>query len=323
MKNLNLRAAALSIALALAAAGVAYAQGYPNKSVRVVVPFAPGGGADTLARILFGELTADFGQQFIIDNRGGGSGTIGANLVAKATPDGYVLLHDATGFSINPALLPKLPYNPARDFLPVFLAGRVPNLLVVHPSVSAATVADIIELAKASREGLNWGSSGNGSVQHMALELFRISAGIRLNHIPYKSGAPALADLMGGHLKFYFSNAAASTNLVKAGTIRALAHTGRGRLAAFPALPPVADTLPGYEAYEWNGVFVPAGTPRAVIDRLNAGLNAVIRVPAVIDRLAALSVQTRANTPAEFGAFVAAETQKWDKVVRTANIKAE
>lgn len=296
---------------------------YPTKPVRVVVPFAPGGGADTLARILFGELTIAFGQQFIIDNRGGGSGTIGASLVAKATPDGYAILHDATGFSINPSLFPKLPYNSVQDFMPVFLAGTVPNLLVMHPSVNAATVADIIEMAKASREGLNWGSSGNGSVQHMALELFRISVGIRLNHIPYKSGAPALADVIGGHLKFYFSNAAASTNLVKAGTIRAVAHTGRGRLAALPTLPPMSDTLPGYEAYEWNGVFVPAGTPRPIIDRLNAGLNAVIRVPAVVDRLASLSVQTRANTPAEFGTFVAAEMEKWGKVVRTANIKAE
>jgi tripartite-type tricarboxylate transporter receptor subunit TctC len=322
MKRQMLSAVCGLLALTLPALSFAQ-QTYPTKPVRVVVPFSPGGGADTLARILFGELTTAFGQQFIIDNRGGGSGTIGASLVAKATPDGYVILHDATGFSINPSLFPKLPYNSVQDFMPVFLAGTVPNLLVMHPSVNATTVADIIELAKASREGLNWGSSGNGSVQHMALELFRINAGIRLNHIPYKSGAPALADVVGGHLKFYFSNAAASTNLVKAGTVRAIAHTGRGRLAALPTLPPMSDTLPGYEAYEWNGVFVPAGTPRRVIDRLNAGLNAVIRQPAIIDRLAGLSVQTRANSPAEFGAFVAAETEKWGKVVRTANIKAE
>ena len=296
---------------------------YPTKSVRVIVPFAPGGGADTLARILFSKLSEDLGHQFIIDNRGGGSGTIGAAMLAKATPDGYAILHDATGHSINPAMFPKLPYSYSKDFLPVFLAGVVPNLLVTHNSITATTVPEIIELAKASREGLNWGSSGNGSVQHMALELFRINAGIRLNHIPYKSGAPALADVMGGHLKFYFSNAAASTNLVKGGTIRAVAHTGRGRLAALPTLPPVADTLAGFEAYEWNGVFVPAGTPRAVIDRLNAALNAVIRAPAIIERLASLSVQSRANTPAEFGAFVATETAKWGKVVRDANIRVE
>jgi tripartite-type tricarboxylate transporter receptor subunit TctC len=289
----------------------------------VVVPYAPGGGADTLARILFGELGPSFGQQFVIDNRGGGSGVIGASLIAKANPDGYAILHDATGFSINPSLYPKLPYDPVRDFQPVFLAAVVPNLLVVHPSVTAATVSDIIELAKASREGLNWGSSGNGSVQHMALELFRLNAGIRMNHIPYKSGAPALADLMGGQIKFYFSNAAASTNFVKAGSLRAIAHTGRGRLAALPNLPPVSDTLPGYEAYEWNGVFAPAGTPRAIIERLNTGLNTVIRLPSVVERLASLSVQTRPNTPAEFGKFVAGEMEKWGKVIRTANIKAE
>ena len=319
MKRLN-----LLCWLAAALASPAWAQpAYPAKSVRVVVPFAPGGGADTLARILFTKLTEDFGQQFIIDNRGGGSGTIGAGVIARATPDGYAILHDATGHSINPAMFANLPYHTAKDFQPVFLAGVVPNLLVTHPSVNLASVTEVIDLAKATREGLNWGSSGNGSVQHMALELFRISAGIRLNHIPYKSGAPALADVMGGHLKFYFSNAAASTNLVKAGTLRAIAHTGRGRLAPLPALPPVADTLPGFEAHEWNGIFVPAGTSAAVIERLNAGLNTVIKAPAIVERLASLSVQSRANTPAEFGAFVAAETAKWGKVVRTANIKAE
>jgi tripartite-type tricarboxylate transporter receptor subunit TctC len=310
--------------VAAAAAGAVYAQQpYPSRPVRVIVPFAPGGGADTLARILFGELSADFGQQFVIDNRGGGSGVIGATLVSKATSDGYAILHDATGFSINPALFAKLPYDPVRDFAPVFLAGRVPNLLVTHPSVTAHTVPELIALAKATPEGLNWASSGSGSVQHMAMELFRLSAGIRLNHVPYKSGAPALADLTGGHIKFYFSNAAASTPLVKAGSIRAIAHTGRGRLAALPNLPPVSDTLPGYEAYEWNGVFVPAATPRAIVERLNSGLNAVVGKPAIQERLATLSVQSRANTPAEFAAFIAGEMAKWGKVIRTANIKAE
>jgi tripartite-type tricarboxylate transporter receptor subunit TctC len=157
----------------------------------------------------------------------------------------------------------------------------------------------------------------------MALELFKVSAGIRLNHIPYKGGAPALVDLIGGHIRFYFSNAAASTGHVKAGTLRGIAHTGRGRLAALPDLPPMADTLPGYEAYEWNGVFVPAGTPRAIVTRLNSALNAVIKAPAVQDRMASLSVQVRANTPEDFGAYVKSETEKWGKVIRSANIKAE
>ncbi len=301
----------------------AAAADYPARQVRVVVPFPPSGGADTISRVLFTKLSEDFGHQFIIDNRGGASGTIGAGLVAKASADGYVILHDATGHSINPAMFPSLPYNAARDFEPVFLAGTVPNLLVMHPSNKAATVTELIALAKATKEGLNWASSGTGSVQHMALELFKVSAGVTLNHIPYKGGAPALIDVAGGHTKFYFSNAAASTGHVKAGTIRSIAHTGRGRLAALPDIPPMADTLPGYEAYEWNGVFVPAHTPRAIIERLNAGLNTVIRTPAVIERMESLSVQIRANTPADFGAYVKAETEKWGKIVRGANIKPE
>ena len=292
---------------------------YPARQVRVVVPFPPGGGADTISRTIFSKLSEAFGQQFIIDNRGGSSGTINA----KATPDGYTILHDATGHSINPAMFAKLPYDTARDFEPVFLAGVVPNLLVMHPSVKAANVPELIALAKSTREGLNWASSGTGSVQHMALELFKVSAGIPLNHIPYKGGGPVLIDLVGGHIKFYFSNAAASTGHVRAGTVRAIAHTGRGRLSAFPDLPPMADTLPGYEAFEWNGVFVPANTTRAIVTRLNAGLNESLRTPAVTDRLAALSVQTRANSPAEFGSYVKAEIAKWGKIVRGANIKVE
>lgn len=301
----------------------AAAADYPTRQVRVVVPFPPGGGADTISRTLFTKLSEDLGHQFIIDNRGGGSGTIGAGIVAKATPDGYVILHDATGFSINPSMFAKLPYDAARDFDPVFLAGTVPNLLVMHPSIKANTVSELIALAKATKEGLNWASSGTGSVQHMALELFKVSAGIPLNHVPYKGGAPALIDVVGGHIKFYFSNAAASSSHVRAGTVRSIAHTGRGRLAALPDIPPMSDTLPGYEAYEWNGVFVPAGTPKAIAARLNAGLNAVIRAPAVIERMASLSVQVRANTPADFGAFVKSETDKWNKVIRGANIRPE
>lgn len=296
---------------------------YPERQVRVVVPFPPGGGADTISRTLFAKVSEDLGRQFIIDNRGGGSGTIGAGLVAKSAPDGYVILHDATGFSINPSMLPSLPYKPAQDFAPVFLAATVPNLLVIHPSVKATTLAELIAMAKATKDGLNWASSGTGSVQHMAMELFKVSAGIRLNHVPYKGGGPALVDVVGGHIKFYFSNAAASSSHVKAGTVRAIAHTGRGRLAALPDIPSMSDTLPGYEAYEWNGDFVPAGTPTPIVDRLNKALNAAIRAPAVVNRLASLSVQVRANTPADFGAYVKSETEKWGSIIRGAQIKPE
>ena len=313
-------------ALGLAAVLPAFARaqsGYPTKPVRVVVPYSAGGGADTLARTVFGKMSEKLGQQFIIDNRPGGGGTIGAAVVAKAAPDGYTILYDATAFSVNPALFGKLPYDPRKDFQPVFLVGLLPLLLVVNPSVGAKSVADVIALGKATPDGLPWASAGNGSVQHLALELFEKQAGVKLSHVPYKGGAPALTDLVAGHVKYYFSNTAASTSFVKAGTIRPLAHTGRGRLAAFPDLPPVADTLPGFEAYEWNGVFVPAGTPPAIVTQLNTALNDVLRDPAVKERFAQLTVQTRPNTPAEFATFVNVETEKWSKVVRDGNIKPD
>jgi tripartite-type tricarboxylate transporter receptor subunit TctC len=295
---------------------------WPAKPVKVVVPYAAGGGADTLSRLIFAKVQEELGQSFVIDNRGGGGGTIGASIAAKAPADGYTILHDATAFSVNPTLLPSLPYDTRKDFVPVFLAGVVPNLLVVHPGVEQKTVAEIIAFAKSSG-GLDWASSGNGTVQHLALELFRAQAGIKLNHVPYKGGAPALNDLMGGHIKYFFSNAAASTPHVKSGKIRAVAHTGIGRLASLPDVPPVADTLPGVVAYEWNGVFAPAGTPGDIVVKLNSALNNAIKAPAVIERMGQLSIQARANTPADFAAFVDAEIAKWSKVVRDGNIKPE
>ena len=309
-------------ALATAHCAIAFAQTYPSKPVRVVVPYSAGGGADTVSRILFAKVAEDLGQAFMIENRGGGGGTIGPAVVAKASADGYTVLYDATAHSINPALVPNLPYNTRKDFSPVFLAALVPNLLVVYPPVQVNNVADVIALAK-SGPPLDWASAGNGSVQHLALELFRTMTGARLNHVPYKGGGPALNDLVGGHVKFFFSNASASTSFVKAGQLRAIAHTGRGHLASFPNLPPVSDTVPGFEAYEWNGVFVPAGTPVEVVARLNSALNAALKAPKVAERLASLSVESRPNSPAEFAAFVAAETDRWAKVIREANIKLE
>jgi tripartite-type tricarboxylate transporter receptor subunit TctC len=321
---LRLAAALLCAAVLLAApAGARAAMSYPERPVRVIVPFPPGGGADTVSRILFAKLGENLDAQFVIENRPGGNGTIGAGLVARAAPDGYVLLHDATGHSINPSLLAKLPYDTEKDFAPIFLAVLVPNLLVANNQVPVRTVADVIALAKATPGGLDWASSGNGSAQHMALELFRQMAGITLNHVPYRGGGPVLNDLMAGQIKFYFSNATASTPFVQAGALKAIAHTGQGRLASLPDLPPMSDTLPGYECYEWNGVFGPTGTPRAIVERVNAGLNAVIADPAIAKRLTDLNAVTRSNTPEEFGAFVAAEIAKWGKVVRAGNIKVE
>ncbi len=233
------------------------AQDYPSKPVKVIVPYPPGGGADTVSRILFTRLSEAFGQQFVIDNRGGAGGTIGAAVAAKAERDGYTILYDATAFSVNPSLYPRLPYDTNKDFQPVFLASLVANLLVVNPSVAAHTVNDVIEIAKAAPGGLDWASSGNGTVQHLCLEMFRLRTGVKLNHIPYRGGGPALNDVIAGQVKFFFSNGAASIGHVESGALRAIAHTGRGRLRTLPGVPAVADTLPGFEAYEWNGVFVP------------------------------------------------------------------
>jgi tripartite-type tricarboxylate transporter receptor subunit TctC len=294
---------------------------YPVRPVKVVIPYPPAGGADTVGRILFNKLGEMWGAQFVIDNRGGAGGTIAAAAVAKAERDGYTVMYDATAHSVNPSLYPNLSYDTVKDFQAVFLAALVSNLLVVNKSVEVKTVADIIALAKATPGGLDWASSGNGTVQHLAMEMFKYQAGINLTHIPYRGGGLVLNDLIGGQIKFYFSNAAASIGHVQSGTIKCIAHTGRGRLATLPEIPPVSDTLPGYEAYEWHGVFAPSGTPMEIIAKLNAGLNEAIRQPDIVERLKQLNVETRANTPAECRAFVTAEMEKWGRVVKEANIK--
>ena len=299
----------------------ASAQNWPAKSVRVIIPYPPGGGADTTGRLFFAKLSDALGQHFIIDNRGGAGGTIAEAIAAKAEPDGYTVLHDATAFSVNPFLYPKLSFDYGKDFQPVFLASLVPNILIVNKDVPANTVADVIAMAKAAPDGLNFASSGNGTVQHLSLEMFRHMTGTKINHIPYRGGGPALNDLMGGQVKFFFSNGSASIGHVQAGAVKAIAHTGHGRLRTLPDLPPVSDTIPGFEAYEWNGVFLPSGAPREIVQKLNAALNALLKQPDLTDRLKALNIDYRENTPEEFGAFVKNEMEKWSRVVKEANIK--
>jgi tripartite-type tricarboxylate transporter receptor subunit TctC len=299
----------------------ARAQDWPTKPVRVIVPYPPGGGADTVSRIFFTKLGEVMGQQFVIDNRGGAGGTIAAAVAAKADPDGYTILYDATAFSVNPFLYSNLSFDYGKAFQPVFLASLVPNILVVTPSVEAKTVADVIALAKATPGGIDFASSGNGTVQHLSLEMFRHMTGTKINHIPYRGGGPALNDVVGGQVKFFFSNGSASVGLVQSGKLKGIAHTGKGRLATLPDLPPVSDTIPGFEAFEWNGVFVPTGTPAAIVQKLNAGLNAMLKEPAVTERLDKLNVAYRPNTPEDFRAFVAAELERWSRVVKEANIK--
>ena len=311
-------------AVALAApllARTASAQAWPARPVRVIIPYPAGGGADTTGRILFARLGEAWGQQFVIDNRGGAGGTIAEAIAAKADPDGYTILYDATAFSVNPFLYTKLSFDYGKDFQPVILTTLVPNILVLNKDVPAKTVADVIALAKAAPDGIDFASSGNGTVQHLSLEMFRHMTGTRINHIPYRGGGPALNDVMGGQVKFFFSNGSASVGLVQAGSVKGIAHTGKGRLATLPDLPPVADTIPGFEAYEWNGVFVPTGTPAEIVQKLNAGMNAMMKDPVVTDRLDKLNISYRQNTPDEFRAFVASEMERWGRIVKEANIK--
>jgi tripartite-type tricarboxylate transporter receptor subunit TctC len=294
---------------------------WPIRPVSVMVPYPPAGGADTTARILYAKVGTILGQQFVIENRGGAGGTIGEALVAKAARDGYTILHDATAYSVNEALYSNLPFDYNRDFDAVNLVSLVPNILVVTPSLPVTTMADVIAYAKAAPDGIDIASSGNGTLQHLSLELFRFMTGVKVNHVPYRGGGPALNDVIAGQVKLYFANGSAVVGMIQGGQVKAIAHTGKGRLKSLPDIPPASDTLPGFEAYEWNGVFVPHGTPPAILGSLNGAINEAILAPEVKERFENLNIDSRQTTPEEFRAFVKDQTERWSKVVKEANIK--
>jgi tripartite-type tricarboxylate transporter receptor subunit TctC len=294
---------------------------WPNRPVQVMVPYPPAGGADTTARILYAKLGTMLGQQFVVENRGGAGGTIGEGVVAKASPDGYNILHDATAYSVNGALYPSLPFDYNKSFDPVALVSLVPNILVVTPSVPVKTLADVIAYAKAQPDGIDIASSGNGTLQHLSLEMFRFMTGVKVNHVPYRGGGNALTDVIAGQVKFFFSNGSSVVGLIQSGQLKAIAHTGKGRLKSLPDVPPASDTLPGFEAYEWNGVFVPHGTPPEIVRKLNGAINEAITSPEVKQRFEQLNIDIRPTTPEEFAAFVKDQTERWSKVVKDANIK--
>ena len=294
---------------------------WPNRPVSVMVPYPPAGGADTTARILYATVGNMLGQQFVIENRGGAGGTIGEALVAKAAPDGNTILHDATAYSVNGALYANLPFDYDRDFDPVALVSLVPNILVVTPSVPVNTMADVIAYAKAAPGGIDMASSGNGTLQHLSLELFRFMTGVKVNHVPYRGGSLALNDVIAGQVKFFFSNGSSVVGMIQSGQLKAIAHTGKGRLKSLPDIPAVSDTLPGFEAYEWNGVFVPHGTPPAIVGTLNGAINRAIGAPEVKERFEQLNIESRPTTPEQFRSFVHDQIERWGKVVKQANIK--
>ena len=314
----------LLLALALSLPFLAYSQPYPTKPVRLIVTYPAGGGADTMARLISPKLSEALGQPVVVENRGGASGTIAAELVAKAPPDGTTLMLDATNHAVNPSLYPKLPYDPDKAFAPVTLLALFPNMLVVHPAFPANSVSQLIEKAKAEPGKIAFASSGNGSAQHLAGELFRQRANLDMVHVPYKGGGPALIDVMAGQVPIYFGNMASALPHVKNGRLKALAITGAKRSPAAPDLPTMAESgMPGYQVYEWNAIFAPAGTPPAIINRLQSEIAKVVKVPEVRDRMLALGGEIVASSPADLGAWVREQTASWARVVRTANIKLE
>ncbi len=293
---------------------------YPNKPIRMLVGFAPGGGTDTTSRAIAGKLSERLGQQVIIDNRPGAAGNIATAITSQANPDGYtILMGTIAALAINPSLYKKLPFDPLKDVLPVTRAVDSTNILVVHPSVPAKSVKELIALAKT--KSLNGGSSGVGGAGHLALELFNLQAGTKIVHVPYKGGGPSIVDLVAGNIDLIFATAASAMPHIKSGRIRALAVTTAKRSGLVPELPTISEAgLKGFEANNWYGVLVPAGTPRSIINRLNKEVVAVLNLPDVKEFLFKQGLDTAPSTPEEFGAYIRSEKAKWEKVIKAAGL---
>jgi tripartite-type tricarboxylate transporter receptor subunit TctC len=312
--------------VALAAlASLAWAQSYPTKPIRLVVPFPAGGTTDILARAAAQKLTEAWGQTVIVDNRPGAGGNIGSELVAKSAPDGYTLEMGTVGtHAINASLYAKMPYDHVKDFVPVILVAGVPNVLVVHPSVPVHSVAELIAYAKANPGKLNFASSGSGTSIHLSGELFKVMAGVQMTHVPYKGSAPAVQDLLGGQVQLMFDNLPSSLPHIKAGKLRALAVTSATRASALPDVPTVAEAgLPGFEASSWFGVLAPAGTPPAIVAKLNAEIAKWLATPEAKEKLSAQGANIAGGTPEDFAKHIAGETTKWARVVKESGAKVD
>jgi len=303
--------------LSLVLTAPANAQSYPNKPVRVVVPYPPGGPTDIVARVLFQQVSEATGQQFLVDNRAGAGGNIGAEMVAKSPSDGYTLLIGTTAHAINMSLFKNLSYDVQKDFAPVSLLTQGPLVLVAHPQFPANSIKEVIELAKSKSGGLNFASSGNGQSTHLSAELFNTMAGIKMSHVPYKGSAPALTDVMSGQVDVMFDTTLSAMPFVKAGKLKALGLTSPVRSSAAPDVPTIAESgLPGYEVFAWNGVFVPAGTPKAIIQQLNDQIRKAMLLPQVKDKFSAQGFAASWNSPENFGVFVKNEVDKWSRTVK-------
>jgi tripartite-type tricarboxylate transporter receptor subunit TctC len=319
------RSPSLILAAALSVAGIASAQTFPAKPIRIVVPFPPGGPADILARTIGQSLSEAWGQQVIVDNRAGAGGNIGSEIVAKAPPDGYTLLMGFVGtHAINASLYRDMPFDPVRDFEPVGLVAMVTIILVVHPSLPVKSLREMIALAKARPGDLTFGSPGNGTPQHLAGELFNTMTGVKTSHVPYKGAVPALTDLLGGRLSMIFSSMPPALPHVKTGKLRAIGVTSANRSPAAPDVPTLAQSgLPGYEVINWYGLLAPATTSKAIIGRVNVEATRIMNLPAVKERLAAQGAETYTSTPEQFADYIKTETAKWAKVVKFSGAKLD
>ena len=312
-------------ALALSAPSSATAQNFPSRAARIVVGFAPGGATDVTARLLAMELAKMWGQQVVVDNRPGASGMIGAELVAKAAPDGYTLLvSPQTSIVVAPLLIKKVPYDSVKDFATVAVVGSTPQLLVIHPSLPPKNFREFAAFVKANEKSLSYGSGGIGSTPHMAGELFNSSLGVRVTHVPYKGENPGVTDLLGGQIPYMFVNFPVAIGHVQGGKLRALAITSPQRSQLAPEFPTVAESIPGFDTATWNGLYLPAATPREVITRIHGDVTKILASAELKDRMLKQGIdQSTLNTPEKHAAFVKAEFARWGKVIKEAGIKAE
>lgn len=314
-------AAALAM---LAAATGAMAQNYPNRPIRMVVPFPPGGAVDVIGRVVAPALSERLGQQLVVDNRGGANAIIGTDIAAKAAPDGYTLLIVPAGHAITPNVSRKLPYDTLKDLAAVGLVGNGAYVLVIHPALPVKSVSDFVAYAKARPGKLNYAATGHGNATHLAGELFKVLTGVDMVYILYKGGGPALTDVISGQVSAFFAGVASSAAHIKSGRVRALGVTTVRRAAALPDIPTIAETgVPGYEVDGWYGILAPARTPQAIIQRLNADINAVVATQDAKDRLLAVGLQARGTTPAEFHQMIVSDIGRWANVVKKAKLEPQ
>ncbi len=325
MKNARSMCRLATAAATLVFAAAAYSQTYPIKPIRIIVPFPPGGATDVLARTVGPRMSETFAQQVIVENRSGATGNIGAELAAKAAPDGYTLVvGQASNIAINITLMGRLPYDPVKDFTPLTLLASTPNVLVIHPSLPVRSVKDLIALAKSKPGQLNYATSGNGSPGHFSAELLKKMAGIDMVHIPYKGASPALIDVVGGHASLYFTAMLSAQPFVKSGRLRVIAQTSAKRSPSLPDLPTIAEAgYPDYDITSWWGMLGPAGLPRDIANKLHAEIVRIIATPDVKERLNGLGADAVTNTPEQFTAYIKAEIAKWARIIKETGVKAE